>query len=297
MKRRRTITQFLSYVRHHLLAVASSPPRLFAVVVGGLGTATALKGAASDFGLWPVAIVLILVVGTFLWLVANAFNHSIGSLKEHELRYVAYAPPTTEDNVMIGKAAGFFGAAAIDSADGLAAMENDPFSCVILRDGKGKAIGFADYYCFQHEAFDEYCGGRLNSTDLFADHYLHHPEARRAPVLYISTIFRYDFITNRSFQGRCETALLAWCLARLILAVQENLDEGVTIYSYGETEAGRRALVHFGFVESGKSNPEGHRLMWIPDARRTSLEAILDRYRFLGAQCDFSLLRPIMASV
>ncbi|KAF0114045.1 MAG: hypothetical protein FD150_1773 [Rhodobacteraceae bacterium] len=290
---RKWMIKFRAYVKYHTRSIIASPPRIFAVVVGGIGTFSALQDAKDKFGLLSVSILVFLTLAAFAVLVVNAFNHSVGSLREDELRYEAYSPPTDQDNRMIEMAVSYFGTAAINSDDGNAAIQNDPFSTVILRDGKGRSIGFADYYCFSKESFDGYCNGRINMKDMFADHYLHHDEARSASVLYITTIFRYDFISNQSFQGRCETALLAWCLAKLITTVQTNVKTGVSIYSYGETDEGRKALSHFGFVDSGRKDPEGNTLFWIPPEEAHRIYDILRRYKFLGDQCDFTLRRQL----
>ncbi|MEO3385794.1 hypothetical protein AAFN84_05850 [Mesorhizobium sp. CAU 1741] len=238
------------------------------------------------------AAIIIVIAALFLMLVATAFRRSRATIKDHELFYEAYAPPTQADQAQIEKAAAFFGSNAINPADAAAASESDPFSTVVLRDGMGQAVGFADYYCFDRDVFDRYCNGRISVTDMFADNFLSHPAARTAPVLYVSTIFRYDFISDQSFRGRCETALLAWSLARLIREVQEVPPEGLTIYSYGDSPEGSATLRHFRFNDSGRTDPKGNPLLVLENVRREQLDTMLAKYGFLGNQCNFTIRKP-----
>lgn len=292
MSRKKLIKNLVQYCRHNLKALVLSPPRLFASIIGLVSLALVVHDISKRAGWLVAAGITVVIAAIFLALVAAAFRRSRAVIKDHELFYEAYAPPTAADQQNIEKATAFFGASAIDPADAAAATESDPFSTIVLRDGMGQPVGFADYYCFDKDVFERYCSGRVSVTDMFADNFLAHPEARKAPILYISTIFRYDFISDQSFRGRCETALLAWALARLIREVQDIPADGLTIYSYGDTEEGTATLKHFGFGESGHSDPKGNALLVLRDVRHEQLDRLLAKYSFLGNQCNFAVRKP-----
>lgn len=294
MRTKRLARHFLAYLAYNLRDLGQSPPRLFAAIIGAISLFMTAREMKQKLGIWPVTITIAAIALVFTLLVLRAFNRSRATIQDHKLFYRAYSPAEDRDMAQITKACAFFGDAAISSEDGQAATESDPFSLVVLRDGEGNAIGFADFYCFSRESFDDYTSGRISVRDMFADHYLPHDKARSAPVLYVSTIFRYDFISDQSFRGRCETALLAWALAKLILTVQTFPEDGVTIYSYGDSPEGNAMLLHFGFRKSDLTDPKGNALLWCEKLQKPALETFLARYDFLGNQCHFSLTRPLI---
>lgn len=293
MRRLNLRRHFIGYIKQNLLLLTLSPPRLFAALVGVVSLVITVNDFASRFGWSTTAAILVAILSVFFGLVIQAFQKNKMGFREHELYYEAYSPPTREDKRRISQACCYFGAAAIDLVDSAAATDKDPFSTVILQDGQGEPIGFADYYCFTSETFDAYCRGRISIKDMFADHYLSHDAARFADVLYISTIFRYDFISNQSFRGRCETALLVWSLATLILEIQNFPESGIDIYSYGESDEGRATLEHFKFEKSGYSDPNGHTLLVRKNVQPHHLSEILRKYSFLGSQCHFTMRKSV----
>ncbi len=291
MTPRRAVRYLAGYLRYHAQMIRMSPPRLLGVALGALGIATAITELVAQVGVLAGTLICLAVLALYLFLIVRYPGRAAERAFPDDLRYSVVVPPTPGQTARIAEACIWFGDSAIDPIDGAQAIEADEYSTVALRDYKGREVGFADYYAFRRRDAQDYIDGRIPKRDFFADYYLPHPRARSAGAIYVSTVFRYEHISDRSAFGAKEAALLVWCLIRLIEEVQAEPEDGWLIFASGGSQAGERLIRHFGLEESGRRDPDGNRIFSKDGVTRADLAASRDRFGYLGGLVRFDIVR------
>lgn len=260
------------------------------MAVSALGILTAISELFKQVGNLAGIVVCLLVFLLYLYLIVQYPHKSAEKEFPRDLRYKVIVPATDNQKKRISEACSYFGDSAIDPIDGANSIEADEYSTVALRDYKGREVGFADYYAFEREDAVNYIDGRISKRDFFADYYLAHPKARDAGAVYISTVFRYDHISDRSAFGAKETAILTWCLIKLIETIQNQPEEGWLIFASGGTAAGERLIRHFELEDSGKKDPDGNKIYKRDGVTRSDLAIGLRKFEYLGNLVKFSVV-------
>lgn len=271
---------------------------MLSVALSALGIITAAAELFRQIGNVPATIVCLSVLVLYLYLIVQYPHRKLESEMPRDLRYKVIVPATDNQQKRILEACAYFGGSAIDPIDSDASIQADAYSTAALRDYKGREVGFADYYTFNRDDALRYIGGRISKKDFFADYYLPHPQARDAGAIYISTVFRYDHISDRSAFGAKETAILAWCLAKLIEIAQRQPEQGWLIFTAGGSAAGDRLISHFDFEDSGQTDPDGNKIYLRDGVARDELAAGLSKFDYLGNLVQFSVvgLSPDLAT-
>lgn len=283
-----------AYLLDEVRLIAVSPNRILTVAVS-LATATyTMVNLGSKIGVGYVATLVLLVVVAYLAIFFLGRRPDLEVIEQDKLRYHIRVPPQDADvDQVIRASRRVFGAEAINSADAKRSVQDDPYSQIIAKCGQNRAIGFCDYYAFRKRDFEKYLTGRISQVDLFADYYLHHPEARNADVLYISTIFRYDFVLSQSFHAQRETALLVWALAKVISEVQNFPSDGIDIYSYGSSGGGKALLRREGFEGTGYLDQSGEEFLVRRSVTKAEIDAVVEKYAMMGQQCRLEIDRDL----
>lgn len=279
-------------LKYQLRWLISAPENIFLLVISGSGL---IKFAVEIYQ----EVSLSVFVGSTVVLVAffaGVLGRPVGNVDtELDLKpYIADIPNGTQ-NAQIKRACEYFSGAAIDVNDGQLATEMDNFSGVFISSREGDSIGFADYYCFNSREFERYLSKHYTVEEMFSSKYLKDPEARSAEILYISTVYRFAFITDQSRHAQLDLKVIIWSLARLILTMQDFPEGGLQIYSYGfqagDKNRGNRLLRAHNFKISDHCDPSGNKLWVLENVTRQDLEDILDRYAEVERLCDFRARR------
>lgn len=285
----RAVRYILGYVKYHIQHIRLSPPRILSVALSALGIATAVRELIEQIGLWQGMAVCSAVILLYLFLIVRNPIKVNSEEFPKDLRFRAQVPPTSNQHNRIAEACAYFGDSAIDPIQGAIACESDVFSTVALSDYKGREVGFADYYAYRREDVDRYISGYVSKLDFFSDYYLPHPEARDAEALYISTLFRYDHLSDRSVYGVKETAMLAWCLFKLIEVAQKEPKDGWLLVTAGGSSAGEKLIKHFKFLDSGRTDPDGNRIFTRDKVTIKELRNEMEKYSYLEQLVIFNV--------
>jgi hypothetical protein len=278
MKPKRAVRYVIGYFLYHIQMIRMSPPRMLSVTVSAIGILTAINELRNEIGKGRGLLVVLLIVALYLLLIIRYPQKRSDKDFPRDLRYRVVVPATENQHKRIAEACDYFGDSAINVIDGAASIEADKYSTVALRDYKGREVGFADYYTFHTADALKYIEGRIPKRDFFADYYLPDPEARSAGALYISTVFRYDHISDRSAFGAKETAILAWCLIKLIETIQVEPEGGWLLFTAGGSDAGERLIRHYDLEDSGRTDPDGNRIYLKHGVTRADLAGGLKKF-------------------
>lgn len=290
MELRRAQRYIVGYFRYHLQMIRMSPPRMLSLSVSLLGILTAIFELFRQVGIAYGAAFCSAVFALYLLLIVRYPQRSAENSFPRDLRYKVIVPASENQQKRIVEACAYFGDSAIDPIDAANSIAADEYSTVALRDYKGREVGFADYYTFNRDDAIKYIDGKISKRDFFADYYLPHPQARNAGAIYVSTVFRYEHISDRSAFGAKETALLAWCLIKLIERVQKQPDTGWLIFASGGSAAGERLIRHFELDESGRKDPDGNMIYWQDGVTQDQLASGLKKFDYLGSLVRFDIV-------
>lgn len=289
MTLRRAFLYLYGYFRYNIRLISTSPPKLLALAASFLGTSLGIHQLSQSIGQTPTAMICLSVIALYIFLLIQQSVKSEQKALPSDLRYRVIVPATTNQHKRITEACAYFGNSAIDPIDGTNAIEADQYSTAALRDFNGREVGFADYYAFRKSDAKRYINGNISKRDFFSDYYLPHPKARDADALYISTIFRYDHISDRSAFGAKEAAILCWCIIKLITIVQKEPIEGWLIFTAGGTPAGERLIKHFDLDDTGKLDPDGNKLFQRDNVTLADLMDCVKKLDYLGKLIDFNV--------
>jgi hypothetical protein len=259
------------------------------VALSALGIGTAVRELNEEIKFWPTVAVCSVVLALYLYLIVRNPIQLNADEFPKDLRFRALVPPTANQQNRIAEACAYFGDSAIDPVQGVIASESDAFSTVAVSDYKGREVGFADYYAYRREDAVRYIRGEIGKADFFSRYYLPHPAARDADTLYISTLFRYDHISDRSAYGVKETAILAWCLFKLIEVAQREPKDGWLLVTAGGSSAGERLIKHFKFAETGQRDPDGNKIFTRDNVTLEQIRNEIGRYSYIGDLVIFNV--------
>ena len=264
---------------------------MFSLSISLIGIIAAVKQLIEQTGqLIGIFIILSFISVYLILIVRNPMRRRESSIFPTDVRYKVIVPATINQQKRIAEACVYFGDAAIDPIDGQNSIQSDPYSTVALSDYNGREIGFGDYYCFDIDDAKKYIAGKISNTDLFADYYLAHPAARNCNAIYISTIFRYDHISDRSLYGVKETAMLVWSLIKLIETIQNEPEEGWFVFTSGGSREGDRLINHFDLVDKGARDNSGNIIYERENVTRAELEIARKKFDYLGNQVQFDVV-------